>query len=103
VTRFFLRIVKPRMHVVSRKRGLLHTPGVPARRPGWQGHAVESNPADAVLARRSLSVNGFLTRARMIEMTVTDAPGIATLYCLELRQGDSSISYFSEDSSQAIG
>ena len=33
----------------------------------------------------------------MIEMAVTDAPGVATLYCLEQRQGDSSIFDFSDD------
>jgi len=99
VTRFFLRIVKPGTHVVEVGANVGYYTLLACSLVGPDGRvtAFEANPAAAALARRSLSVNGFRNRARMIEMAVTDAPGTATLYCLEQRHGDSSIFDFSDN------
>lgn len=97
VTRFFLRLVKPGMHVADVGANVGYYTLLACSLVGGKGRvtAFEANPALALLARRSISVNGFRARARVMDVAVTDAPGRVTLYSLEHRQGDSSISAFS--------
>lgn len=99
VTRFFLRLVKPGMRVVEVGANVGYYTLLACSLVGPAGKvtAFEANPAAAALTRRSLSVNGFRDRARVVEMAVTDAPGTVTLHCLDRRQGDSSLFDFSAD------
>ena len=99
VTRFFLRVVKPGMRVVEVGANVGYYTLLACSRVGPTGSvtAFEANPATTALARRSLLVNGFRDRARIIGMAVTDAPGTVILHRLEQRQGDSSLFDFSDE------
>jgi FkbM family methyltransferase len=98
VTRFFLRTVKPGMRIVEVGANVGYYTLLASSLVGPTGRvlAFEANPATATLARRSLSVNGFRDRAKVIDMAVTDAPGTVTLHCLDQRHGDSSLFDFSD-------
>jgi FkbM family methyltransferase len=99
LTRFFLHLVKPRMRIVEVGANVGYYTLLACSLVGPEGRVIafEANPAAATLARRSLSVNGFLSRARIVVMAVTDAPGTATLHRLEHRQGDSGLFDFSDN------
>ncbi len=98
VTRFFLRTVKPGMRIVEVGANVGYYTLLASSLVGPTGRvlAFEANPATATLARRSLAVNGFRDRAKVIDMAVTDAPGTVTLHCLDQRHGDSSLFDFSD-------
>lgn len=99
VTRFFLRTVTRGMRVVEVGANVGYYTLLACSLVGPEGRVIafEANPAAANLAQRSLSVNGFQSRATVIATAVADAPGSVTLHRLEQRHGDSSLFDFSDD------
>ncbi len=98
VTRFFPGLVKPGMRVaeIGANVGYYTILACSLAGPRGQVVAFEANPAAASLARKSIAVNGYRPRARIIDMAISDAPGTVTLHCLEQRQGDSSLFDFAD-------
>jgi FkbM family methyltransferase len=98
-TRFFLRVVKPGMHVVDVGANVGYYTLLACSRVGPRGRvtAFEADPASAALARRSLAVNGYRDRAEIVPMAVIDAAGTATLHRLDVRHGDSSLFNIAEE------
>jgi FkbM family methyltransferase len=99
VTRFFLRLVKPGMHIVEVGANVGYYTLLACSLVGPTGRvtAFEANPASVALTRRSLLVNGFRDRATITGMAIIDAPGAVVLHRLDQRQGDSSIFDFSDE------